>query len=619
MAIVLDDVHVISDETCWRSLERLVEHLPEQARLIVTTRSDPPLPLGRLRARGGLGEIRARDLAFSVDEARQLLVQREKIALDDADVELLVERTEGWPAGLYLAALWLRGLDDPHAGVQAFHGSQRHVADYLTGEVLDRLEEDTRRFLLRVVGPRHLHRPAVRRRTRPLGFRCPASPARARERLPRLARRPRRVVSVPPPLRRAAPARALDRGADRLCSAAHGGERVVSRARLARGSARARGGRGRPQAGSRDPRRRAPHVRPHGPRRRPFFAGLPRSRRSLLVERPEIPVAAVLAAGLVGSPAHIRHRFVAVAERARSERPDNWTPYLEAALGVGRLAWVEGDIGEEIERGRRAVVAMRGVPEIAVPALATLGFLLFLNGDHAESQIRAQEALDRPEAAERPHGLVMALATLSMIESDSGLQAAAEERAREAIAAATSAGVDRSASGGAARVALASALAARGELARGRARGGRGREAQAMPRSGGRSSPRAPRAGTHPGAPRAARARDRRARPGQEGARRRSPMRARCPSSCRRSRRLSRRRGQRPPWSLEEPTEAELNVLRLLSTDLSQREIGARLYLSVNTVKTHTRTLYRKLGVTSREGAVERATALGLLDDGSPG
>ena len=148
VAIVLDDVHVISDETCWRSLEHLVEHLPQQARVIVTTRSDPPLPLGRLRARGALGEIRARDLAFSVDEARELLVQREKIALDDADVELLVERTEGWPAGLYLAALWLRGLDDPHAGVQAFHGNQRHVADYLTGEVLDRLDEDTRRFLL---------------------------------------------------------------------------------------------------------------------------------------------------------------------------------------------------------------------------------------------------------------------------------------------------------------------------------------------------------------------------------------------------------------------------------------------------------------------------------------
>lgn len=70
----------------------------------------------------------------------------------------------------------------------------------------------------------------------------------------------------------------------------------------------------------------------------------------------------------------------------------------------------------------------------------------------------------------------------------------------------------------------------------------------------------------------------------------------------------------------EAPSEAELNVLRLLATDLTQREIGARLFLSLNTVKTHSRTLYRKLGVTSREAAVTRATALGLLDgDGSPG
>ena len=338
----------------------------------------------------------------------------------------------------------------------------------------------------------------------------------------------------------------------------------------------------------------------------------------LLVEHPEIPVAAVLAAGLVGSPAHVRHRFVAVAERVRSERPDDWTPYLEAALAVGRLSWVEGDIGEEIERGRRAVVAMRDVPEIAVPALATLGFLLFLNGDHAESQIRAQEALDRPEAVDRPHGLVLALATLSMIESDSGLQAAAEERAREAIAAATSAGVDQSASGGAARVALASALAARGEL--------RDAEREAVEGERLRRCPDPEAAHLHAllvlARIRARRGQLERATAELDQVKRgletfadagTLPELASTVETT-----LEKARATAALVS-EEPTEAELNVLRLLSTDLSQREIGARLYLSVNTVKTHTRTLYRKLGVTSREAAVERATALGLLDDGSPG
>ena len=377
MAIVLDDVHVISDETCWRSLERLVEHLPVQARLIVTTRSDPPLPLGRLRARGGLGEIRARDLAFSVDEARQLLVQREKIALDDADVELLVERTEGWPAGLYLAALWLRGLDDPHAGVQAFHGNQRHVADYLTGEVLDRLEEDTRRFLLQssVLGTftaplcdavldRSDSAALLRRLEAENGFLVSLDAHGEWYRYHHLFGEllQLELSTVEPTasarLHTAASAWCREHGwlEEALEHAAAAGDPRLVAAILA-GEHRTLVRTGRVTTLLR------------------WASSLP---EGLLVERPEIPVAAVLAAGLVGSPAHIRHRFVAVAERVRSERPDDWTPYLEAALGVGRLAWVEGDIGQEIERGRRAVVAMRGVPEIAVPALATLGFLLFL-------------------------------------------------------------------------------------------------------------------------------------------------------------------------------------------------------------------------------------------------
>ena len=617
MAIVLDDVHVISDATCWRSLERLVDHLPEHARLIVTTRSDPPLPLGRLRARGGLGEIRAHDLAFSVDEARQLLVQREKIALDDADVEILVERTEGWPAGLYLAALWLRGLDDPHAGVQAFHGNQRHVADYLTGEVLDRLDEDTRRFLLQssVLGTftaplcdtvldRADSAALLRRLEGENGFLVSLDAHGEWYRYHHLFGEllQLELSTVEPTasarLHTAASAWCREHGwlEEALEHAAGAGDPGLVAAILA-GEHRTLVRTGRVTTLLR------------------WASSLP---EGLLVERPEIPVAAVLAAGLVGSPAHIRHRFVAVAERVRSERPDDWTPYLEAALGVGRLAWVEGDIAQEIERGRRAVVAMRGVPEVAVPALATLGFLLFLNGDHAESQIRAQEALDRPEAAERPHGLVLALATVSMIESESGLHAAAEERAREAIAAATSTGVDRSASGGAARVALASALAARGELREAEREAAEGERLRRCP------DPEA--AHLHAllvlARIRARRGQLERATAGLDQVKRGLGMftdAGALPELVSTVEKTLEKARATAALVSQEPTEAELNVLRLLSTDLSQREIGARLYLSVNTVKTHTRTLYRKLGVTSREGAVERATALGLLDDGSPG
>ena len=149
IAVVLDDLHSLSDEPALQSFEYAVERLPPGTRIIATTRTDPRIRLGRLRARGELAEVRARDLAFTLDEARELLVVREGIALDDDDLSHLLERSEGWPAGLYLAALWLRGHSDPRAGARDFTGDHRHVADYLLGEVIDALDEATRDFLLR--------------------------------------------------------------------------------------------------------------------------------------------------------------------------------------------------------------------------------------------------------------------------------------------------------------------------------------------------------------------------------------------------------------------------------------------------------------------------------------
>ena len=96
----------------------------------------------------GAPEVRARELAFTVGETRELVV-REGIALSNDSVELLVDRTEGWPGGLYLAALWLRDLQDPNGGVLEFAGSERHVADYLTDEVLTALAPDVKDFLVR--------------------------------------------------------------------------------------------------------------------------------------------------------------------------------------------------------------------------------------------------------------------------------------------------------------------------------------------------------------------------------------------------------------------------------------------------------------------------------------
>jgi ATP/maltotriose-dependent transcriptional regulator MalT len=143
VAIVLDDLNRVGSERSVRSIEYSIERLPANARVLVSTRSDPAISLARLRARGALVEIRVRELAFTVDEAREL-IGREGIELSGESLELLVERTEGWPAGLYLAALWLRDLEEPDQGVRALVGSARHISDYLTDEVLTALGPETR-------------------------------------------------------------------------------------------------------------------------------------------------------------------------------------------------------------------------------------------------------------------------------------------------------------------------------------------------------------------------------------------------------------------------------------------------------------------------------------------
>ena len=145
--LVLDDYHLISARQVHESLAFLVEHRPAGICVVLASRSDPPLPLARLRARGQLTEIRAAELRFTPAEAGELL-QHAASALPDASVAALAARTEGWAAGLQLAALSLRGHDDAAGFVAAFTGSHRYVLDYLAEEVLEGQDEQLRTFLL---------------------------------------------------------------------------------------------------------------------------------------------------------------------------------------------------------------------------------------------------------------------------------------------------------------------------------------------------------------------------------------------------------------------------------------------------------------------------------------
>jgi LuxR family maltose regulon positive regulatory protein len=146
--LVLDDYHVIDSKPVDEALTFLLEHLPPQMHLVIATREDPHLPLARLRARGQLTELRAADLRFTPAEATDFLNQVMGLNLRDADIAALEARTEGWIAGLQLAALSMQGRSDTADFIQAFTGSHRFVLDYLAGEVLERQPERVRNFLL---------------------------------------------------------------------------------------------------------------------------------------------------------------------------------------------------------------------------------------------------------------------------------------------------------------------------------------------------------------------------------------------------------------------------------------------------------------------------------------
>ncbi len=146
--LVLDDYHALEAPAVDQALAFLVEHLPPQLRLIIATREDPPLPLARLRARDQLTELRAADLRFSMAEAADFLNHVMGLSLTDADIAALEARTEGWIAGLQLAALSMRGHADSANFIQSFTGSHRFVLDYLVQEVLQQQPVQVHTFLL---------------------------------------------------------------------------------------------------------------------------------------------------------------------------------------------------------------------------------------------------------------------------------------------------------------------------------------------------------------------------------------------------------------------------------------------------------------------------------------
>lgn len=148
IVLVLEDYHVITAHPIHAALTFLVDNLPSSLRLVITTRSDPPLPLARWRVRNQLTEVRASDLRFTTDEAATFLSRVMGLTLSGAQIATLEERTEGWIAALQLAALSMQGRHDPTGFIAAFSGSNRFIVDYLAEEVWQRLPVATQTFLM---------------------------------------------------------------------------------------------------------------------------------------------------------------------------------------------------------------------------------------------------------------------------------------------------------------------------------------------------------------------------------------------------------------------------------------------------------------------------------------
>jgi ATP/maltotriose-dependent transcriptional regulator MalT len=467
LTIVLDDLHLLGSEPSFRSIGYALERLPENVRVLATSRSDPPIRLARLRARGGLSEIRARELAFTVEEARELLVRHEEIELTDELLELLVERTEGWPAALYLAALWLRDRADPGEGVRAFAGSHLAVADYLATEVLDSLAPDTKDFLMRTS--------VLGRFTPEL---CDAVLDRDDSATVLAELRHSNVFIV-----------ALD-GHGQWYRYHHlfgellrlelaDARRLAESAELHRRAAAWYRGRGLVEdaiehaAAAGDDPMVADLLAEHAVglfqsgRVVQFLTWLRKLPPELLLEHPSIPAFGVLAAGQLGRPAVELQQLLSVADRAREEHPESWAPLLEAIVEVTRVAFLESGAAEAIEHGRRAVAAAQAdvTNTFTVAALASLSNALFFAGDLAQARTVAIEAVQRPEAPARPGGYVAALGLLAAIDAEQQRNASAVAWARQAITRAQETGQADLWPVALAHLALASALARTGHLA----------------------------------------------------------------------------------------------------------------------------------------------------------
>jgi LuxR family transcriptional regulator, maltose regulon positive regulatory protein len=615
VVLVLDDYHLVSNREIHAGLEFFLDHLPATLRVVLSTRSDPPLPLARLRARGELLEVRADDLRFSAAETALFLNDVLELGLDPADVARLHERTEGWAAGLYLAALWLRGRGEAHQFIEAFAGDDRHIVDYLGAEVLGNQPEEVRTFLLRTSILDRLCGPlcdavcgasgstgTLQQIERSNLFLIPLDAKRQWYRyhylfsellrhelehiepalVPALHRRAlawhREHGLIPQAIHHALAAGEVADAVDLI--AAHW-NRFFNQGRLATVAA--------------------------------WLDALP---EPAVQSDPRLCVARAWLAMDAGRLDEVEP-WIGTADTALESgalRDGTALSSSETAVLRAVYRFKIGDISQAREAARRALEAESDEASFRrTVASCILGITLYWAGAGSDAGYVLEQAVRLARSAGNDLAAAYALGYQAVLLADGGELSDAESHAVAALQQSQEPGFAEHFVLCMAHLALGNVLERRGDLAAAEAAVLR---ATALARRG---AGRIELAFGMATLARLRRARGDRTR-ALEGFREARQVARACADSGRLTRildaadnRLDAGRAARSAGRREELTEREVAVLRLLPSGLSQREIGSALYVSQNTVKTHMRAIYGKLGASTRRQAVTLARELGLV------
>jgi LuxR family transcriptional regulator, maltose regulon positive regulatory protein len=619
IVLVLDDYHAISNADVHQSMDFLIDHLPRTVQVAVAGRSDPPLALARLRASAELLEVRVEDLRLSAEEATALLNGSLRLGLTQEQVRMLLERTEGWAAGLQLVGLSLRGRENRERYIACFAGDDRQIVDYLMAEVLDRQTPGVREFLLRTS--------IVARLT---GSLCDALLDRtdSARRLVELERANLFLISLDErrrwyryhhlfgdllanelslampdevvPLHRRAYEWHLREGlvAEAITHAIAAGEYSQAAGLIA--------------ASWLDFVNRGELATVEA-----WTRALP---PKLAESDPRLSVARAWMLLVLGRPGEVE------AEARAAERGTLPGPLADGSSSVASSAALVrtsarlllGDVGGAAQSAALAVELEPDPTALWRPHVTNaLGMTAYWSGDYEGAESAFAETVSAGEAAGYYAAEIYALGYLAVISAERAEPADAARRVASARALAGRLALGEHWVTVMVDYAAAELARARGELREARAETEHGLN---IARRGGLRLDTAygllALARIAQQAADADEARELRARAQRQLAACPDPgfLRAWTGTDDAASRRSA------AADSADELSERELTVLRLLSSRLSLREIGNELYVSLNTIKTHTRNIYAKLRVGSREQAVARARELGLLGSGgSPG